>query len=1499
MDVQKRDEVSSRVISLYRFLYELDQLKASVITNVDAYQWHLSLKDLKDVDPVNIKVLVPSEANDYTLLTVHKPELTPCPAPDASFKDALVLGYEDYTQDDALLHELAGESLEAYRKWHTKRRNWQKKQRILAQSRDLFTSLFNVFNDLERDYETLEMVCANGILQDRSQPHLRHPLVLKRVAMAFNADDNTLYFKDTDRHAELYTGLFNADEHLNSQGIPHLRDELVSTSYHPVNDEGGFLKRLTHALSPDSYYCEESSYEGWEKQNSIIVFNDPMLILRRREEGTAKAIESIINKIEETKQVPVPIRNLVMGGKIDMPTIDHQETIDEALASVGGESLDILLSKEANREQLEVAKRIEHYDAVLVQGPPGTGKTHEIANLMGHFLAKGKSVLVTSYTKKALSVLKDQIDPLIQPLCVSVLDDSNEDMENSVDGITDFISRNTSYELKNEMDALDLERREAFKDLSKVRKQLFDVIASEYQNIRFEGQEVSLAEAAIFVYQHQQDLAYIPGKVKLGASLPLNYQELSDLYHANKDLSAEDEKQMRFVLPEPAFLLSPAEFNEMVKEAQKIEEEFQDIENTNHFVIRNQEFRRVLNVEIGAQKFAIDYPHEEDLNDLIGLVKSLPEWNEAIKTMVVDGKLGGANASRWQKLITALKDCQRVSETMMDQHFGKQYTIHGNFENYQASYEKTRDLLSKKGKIGFFDTLFDRKLKTCQSLIDVDGHALETVDDVSYVLDLITLKKKKNQCASYWDSLLVPLGEKAFNDLDEKHPETIAYGLIKPMEKYLSYFDDSYPALEKAMRKAHIPMELMNGKREYMSERDGLNALIEAIEKYLTPLFKLLVGAVRLGDINSIIEENIQMIGHDVKASIVEDLTQALRFKKAHDYEDAYHHLELIQSQRHVHEKRQDYLDTLASVAPDWAHAIEEHDGIHGQDHVPDNINEAWRYKQYVALLTKILKEPYEELEDKAEALSKRFKEKTTAFAQKSAWYHLLCETEKNIDMKQALQGWKQTVKKIGKGNRKDAAMYKAKARELMGQCQKAVPGWIMPIGKALETLDPTTNHFDVIIIDEASQANLSSLAVAYMGDKMIIVGDEHQVSPMAVGVDTNKVNNLIQMYLQGIIPNAHLYNAKTSIYDLAMMTYQPLMLREHFRCVPEIIGFSNHLIYEDKIRPLRETHSTHVKPALVTYHVPGKREGKVNKIEAQMIVSLIRSCIRQDEYKDKTFGVISLLGDEQAKYIQELIDAQISLKDIEKRRILCGNASHFQGDERDVMFLSLVDSPKGEPLPLISKTVDETYEKRYNVAASRARDQLWIVTSLEPERDLKEGDLRRELITYGLHPHDYDFKRVTYKRSPFEEAIYDELTSRGYEMASWQVGSYDLPLIVVAKDNDVVIACDGDRYHMSDENIREDMEKQTILERVGWRFIRIRASEYFTHPKGTMETLIKRLERLGVKPQKQTVKRNDLLYRVKADLIQNIPISAMNQFPPEMVDMMMKDAAIKKQKAE
>ena len=52
-------------------------------------------------------------------------------------------------------------------------------------------------------------------------------------------------------------------------------------------------------------------------------------------------------------------------------------------------------------------------------------------------------------------------------------------------------------------------------------------------------------------------------------------------------------------------------------------------------------------------------------------------------------------------------------------------------------------------------------------------------------------------------------------------------------------------------------------------------------------------------------------------------------------------------------------------------------------------------------------------------------------------------------------------------------------------------------------------------------------------------------------------------------------------------------MLREHFRCVPEIIGFSNSLSYDGKIKPLRDAGNSVLLPAVVNYRVyDGQREG-------------------------------------------------------------------------------------------------------------------------------------------------------------------------------------------------------------------------------------------------------------------------------------------------------------------
>ena len=320
-------------------------------------------------------------------------------------------------------------------------------------------------------------------------------------------------------------------------------------------------------------------------------------------------------------------------------------------------------------------------------------------------------------------------------------------------------------------------------------------------------------------------------------------------------------------------------------------------------------------------------------------------------------------------------------------------------------------------------------------------------------------------------------------------------------------------------------------------------------------------------------------------------------------------------------------------------------------------------------------------------------------------------------------------------------------------------------------------------------------------------------------------------------------------------------------------------LSYDYQIKPLREASSSNLLPAVINYRVDaGQRDGKnkVNQPEAKAIVALMRACMEQPEYEGKSFGVISLLGDEQYQLIQKEIDASISPKEIMQRNILCGNSANFQGDERDVIFLSLVDSKDIDnpgPLHLQNYGVDDSTRKRYNVAVSRARDQLWVVHSLDAANDLKPGDIRKKLLDYAANPHALEIaheKISAASESPFEKAVATALSDRGYHLVQqWEVGAYRLDMVAVCGGKTVAIECDGERWHSGDTKIREDMERQTILERLGWRFIRIRGSEYYRAPQQTIERVIGELAQYGIEPEDaETVVSDDrnteLLLRIK-----------------------------------
>ena len=326
------------------------------------------------------------------------------------------------------------------------------------------------------------------------------------------------------------------------------------------------------------------------------------------------------------------------------------------------------------------------------------------------------------------------------------------------------------------------------------------------------------------------------------------------------------------------------------------------------------------------------------------------------------------------------------------------------------------------------------------------------------------------------------------------------------------------------------------------------------------------------------------------------------------------------------------------------------------------------------------------------------------------------------------------------------------------------------------------------------------------------------------------------------------------SIYDLAKVVFarNGVMLKEHFRCAAPIIEYSKREFYADDLRPLRVPRpSERLDPPLVDVYIEnGRRAADVNSAEVDFIVSEIRRLTADPRTSNRSIGVVSLLGDEQALRVWERLNDDFGPELLQRHQIACGDARTFQGRERDIMFLSLVSAPNDVGAPLSR----DIFAQRFNVAASRARDRMYLVRSVDLEH-LAEGDrLRRSLIAHFARPFQSEERQVQDLRdlcdSPFERALYDWLVQRGYQVTPQvRVGGYRIDLVVEG-DNDARLAveCDGDRSH-GPERWAEDMRRQRVLERAGWVFWRSFASTFAWRRDAVLKELQTALTAQGIDP--------------------------------------------------
>jgi very-short-patch-repair endonuclease len=467
---------------------------------------------------------------------------------------------------------------------------------------------------------------------------------------------------------------------------------------------------------------------------------------------------------------------------------------------------------------------------------------------------------------------------------------------------------------------------------------------------------------------------------------------------------------------------------------------------------------------------------------------------------------------------------------------------------------------------------------------------------------------------------------------------------------------------------------------------------------------------------------------------------------------------------------------------------------------------------------------------------------------------HAWLSTKRSASPKvlQALAGYAIAISKIGQGTGPNAFRYRLDARNHMMDAADAVPCWIMSHSKVSESMPPHIGAFDLVIVDEASQSDLWALPAIVRGKKILVVGDDKQVSPDGGFIASGDVQNLITRFLVEQPYKTEMTPGK-SLYDLASRVFaaQQVMLREHFRCVQPIISYSNHVYYGNSIQPLRiPKPSERIDPPLVDVLVENGVRDKHdrNHEEAEAITQEIGAILSNPEHAGRTIGVVSLLGFDQAKLVDSMVRARFDAGELHRREFDCGDARTFQGSERDIVFLSMVVDRYN-----CKAVAGNMFEQRFNVAASRARDRMYLVRSVKAN-ELSEKDLRMSLLRHFDKPivvdKDGAGRLTDLCDSEFEKEVLTMLIERGYKVTPQvKAGAYSIDMVVEgAGDSRLAIELDGDEFHGPDR-WKHDMQRQRILERAGWTFWRCFASTWSLRKDEIFQELVNYMASLEIHP--------------------------------------------------
>lgn len=1365
--------------------------------------------------------------------------------------------------------------------WHP----WAGLDRRLQRVRKIYNDLYVMYQTHQRLGEQFEVVMGFGLLRWPSASGgkvERHVLVCD-ASLTFDPGLGELAVSGNPNglHLRAETDMLEPSDRPQRVELEGIEKE-VAEAGEAVWDET-FLRHMplafVNALSDErGRFAFSLSLEALNGNAPQIDLAPAVILRRRSQRGYVRLLNQIEEWIDGAQEVPLGIRELIDPEAAESARQERLEAARKARADLAAipfqgfegrlnplrESDDIYFPLPANKEQFEIASRLKHGRGVLVQGPPGTGKTHTIANLICHLLATGERVLVTSETPRGLQSLRGKFEGPARPLaelCVHLLGDDKDSIKSLEQSVRTINAKLSSFD----QDA-------AENEVSSLKEQLLKVRSEKRKT---DEHLLSLREADTYV--HTNRFGGYRGTIQtiikaVATDAPAYDWFLDDVDPA---INLEDV----FVVDRATFVRewlgtpAPNDWGDLDGrpvdlDALRPAEMFAPL--VGELLSREkavQKDRNLADPEISTA--AKDIPRQ-DIRALAAPLNAIFSGMRELEGHVYPwaGQVGKDVVSeqdrRWRTLLRVTEEeiakcADRIDDAARAQIEGVAASDARKFLKYSDVLLEHVDNGNNLNK-GF--SLFQPKpikaaLKAIK-IVKVDGHVVENKSDLLRLTSWLIVNDVLSNLQRRWGSLAPSREGPLELQLAEYHD------LVEPLRLAVDLHEHVVDA-QRHISTIKLP------KLPALHSTQNLHGYICALElQDKSDRLAELQGDFEMAqrEARSVLREHRDFAAH---------IDEAFSVRDADKYASTIDQITEFNLEVAAQEKRLKTARSVRDLFPKTFAALSESADLEMWLSRFSDLEQAIEWKRASSRLSEECRPDHAEaVNTRITALQQEERSLLGEVAAAKAW--LACLSRFTEVHRQSLVAWRQAISRVGKGGKgKYAALHRATARQELKRCQPAIPAWVMPLHRVVENVDAEPEQFDVAIIDEASQSGPEAVILNHIAKKVVVVGDDKQIRPLNVGTDLADVEQLRRQYIADI-DHSESFGLNSSYFSQADLRFaNNIRLKEHFRCMPEIILFSNNQFYsDDPLIPLRQFGGERLLPVVSAEYVEGgfvkgKGTRRLNEPEARRVAELIANHCKDAKYDGKSMGVICLTGGEQEQLIRQLLVDTIEAEEIERRELLVGRPYTFQGDERDVIFLSMVNAPEGARR--CRKVTGAARDREFNVAASRARDQLVLVHSATLN-ELSPECLQYRLLDHCQNPRveqplidgaTIDQIRIASRServqgaqpSPFdswfEVDVFLRIVDHGYQVIpQYEVNpfdrSYRIDLVVVGVHGRLAVECDGDYWHGPDQ-FAADMARQRELERAGWTFWRVRGGAFDYDPEKAMESLWRALDENGIQP--------------------------------------------------